>query len=373
MTAMGVLSGLRVVELEAIGPVPFAGMVLADLGADVLRIDRPAPPADLGLRFDGPRVDVLGRGKRSLALDLKAPGAAQAVRRIAARADVLIEGFRPGTMERLGVGPDVLLAANPRLVYGRMTGWGQQGPLASTAGHDINYIAMSGLLSTIGPPDGKPVPPLNLLGDFGGGGLLLALGVVSAAWCVQRGGRGQVVDAAMTEGAALLGSAVWGLAASGLWREGRGRNLLDGGAPWYDTYETADGCYMAVGAIEERFYAELLQGLGVDAASVPPRGDRASWPALRERLAQVFRERTQAQWCTVFDGTDACVSPVLTMAQAPTSAHAQARGSFVSVDGVVQPGRAPRFTGVDDTTPRGPPQRGEGGAAALAEWGVEGF
>ena len=367
----GVLNGVRVVEFEAIGPVPFAGMLLSDMGAEVLRIDRTKAPSDLGIRSDRPKVDVLGRGKKSLALDLKDPSARDCVRRIAQRADIVLEGYRPGTMERLGLGPEILLQENPKLVYGRMTGWGQDGPIAHTAGHDINYIALSGLLSTIGEHGGKPVPPLNLLGDYGGGGMMLALGVVSAALSAQRGGVGQVVDAAMTEGSALLGTALWGLLASGLWSESRGENLLDGGAPWYDTYETSDGQYVAVGAIEERFYDELLLGLGLKRDNFPPRSDKTAWPALRTCLAQRFKARTREEWGSVFGASDACVTPVLSPSEAPNHAQMRARRSFDTVDGVTQPAPAPRFSATPCRRPSPAPGRGEGGKELLQQWGVE--
>ncbi|HMO46429.1 MAG TPA: CaiB/BaiF CoA-transferase family protein [Rubrivivax sp.] len=368
---MGVLSGIRVLEFEAIGPGPFGGMLLADMGADVLRIDRPQPAADLGLRTEKPKVEVTGRGRRSVTLDLKAPGAADIVLELAARADVLLEGFRPGTMERLGLGPDAVLARNPRLVYGRMTGWGQTGPLAQRAGHDINYVALSGVLSTIGPAGGRPVPPLNLVGDYGGGGMLLALGVVAALLQVQRGGPGQVVDAAMFEGAAQLATGVWGLYASGNWHEQRGSNLLDGGAPWFDTYRTADGGYMAVGAAEARFYAQVLEGLSLRAAELPAQHDRARWPQLREKLAEAFARRTRDEWCAVFDGSDACVSPVLGLGEAPEHPQARARQSFVEVGGVLQPAPAPRFSATPSQRPRAAPRRGEHGAGALRDWGFD--
>ncbi len=368
---MGVLSGIRVLEFEAIGPGPFGGMLLADMGADVLRIDRPQPAADLGLRTEKPKLEVTGRGRRSVTLDLKAPGAADAVLQLAARADVLLEGFRPGTMERLGLGPDAVLARNPRLVYGRMTGWGQSGPLAQRAGHDINYVALSGVLSTIGPAGGRPVPPLNLVGDYGGGGMLLALGVVAALLQVQRGGAGQVVDAAMFEGAAQLATGVWGLHASGNWRDQRGSNLLDGGAPWFDTYRSADGGYLAVGAAEARFYAQLLQGLGLAAAELPAQHDRERWPQLREKLAAAFARRTRDEWCAVFDASDACVTPVLGLGEAPQHPQARARDSFVEVGGVLQPAPAPRFSATPSARPRPAPRRGEHGAAALRDWGFD--
>ncbi|HSC79819.1 MAG TPA: CaiB/BaiF CoA-transferase family protein [Chitinolyticbacter sp.] len=368
---MGVLSGIRVLEFETIGPAPFGAMLLADMGADVLRIDRPVAPADLGPKFDSPRVDITGRGRRSVTLDLKDPQAATAVLELIEQADVLIEGFRPGAMERLGLGPEQVLARNPKLVYGRMTGWGQTGPLAQSAGHDINYIALSGVLSGIGPAGGRPVPPLNLVGDYGGGGMLLVMGVLAALLNVQRGGQGQVVDAAMTEGAAQLGSTIWGLVGTGNWREERGSNLLDGGTPWYDTYRTQDGEYMAIGPVESRFYAELLSKLGLNAMDLPKQHDRSGWPRLREALSQAFLSRTREQWCDVFEGGDACVAPVLGFAEAARHPHNRARGSFMQVSGVVQPAPAPRFCGTPSAIPEPAPQRGEHGAAALRDWGFD--
>ena len=368
---MGVLSGIRVLEFEAIGPGPFGAMLLADMGADVLRIDRPLPPADLGPKTNGKRADVTGRGRRSVTLDLKRPEAVEAALDLMSRADVVIEGFRPGTMERLGLGPQAALARNPRLVYGRMTGWGQTGPLAERAGHDLNYIALSGVLSGIGRADGPPVPPLNLVGDYGGGGMLLALGVVAALFNVQRGGGGQVVDAAMIEGAAQLGSVIWGLLASGNWREERAGNLLDGGTPWYDSYRTKDGQYMAVGAVESRFYAELLAKLGLADAGLPAQHDRSGWPVLRERFTAAFLTRTRDEWCAVFEGSDACVAPVLSFSEAPLHPQHRARGSFVEVAGVVQPAPAPRFSATPSTIAKPAPQRGEHGLAALRDWGFD--
>ncbi|MFM0071625.1 CaiB/BaiF CoA-transferase family protein [Paraburkholderia sediminicola] len=368
---MGVLSGIRVLEFEAIGPGPFGAMLLADMGADVLRIDRPLPPQDLGPKTNGKRADVTGRGRRSVTLDLKQPQAVEAALDLMSRADVVIEGFRPGTMERLGLGPQAALARNPRLVYGRMTGWGQTGPLAERAGHDLNYIALSGVLSGIGRADGPPVPPLNLVGDYGGGGMLLALGVVAALFNVQRGGEGQVVDAAMIEGAAQLGSVIWGLLASGNWREERASNLLDGGTPWYDSYRTKDGGYMAVGAVESRFYAELLSKLGLADAGLPAQHDRSGWPVLRERFAAAFLARTRDEWCAVFEGSDACVAPVLSFSEAPAHPQHRARGSFVEVGGVVQPAPAPRFSATPSVIAKPAPQRGEHGLTALRDWGFD--
>ena len=361
---MGPLAGVRVVEVAGIGPAPFCAMLLADLGAEVLRVERPAAEAAPGLAA----APLLARGRRSVALDLKHPDGAEAVRRLAGGAHALLEGFRPGVAERLGIGPAECLARNPALVYGRMTGWGQQGPLAHAAGHDIAYIALAGALHPIGRAGGPPVPPLNLVGDFGGGGMLLALGVVAALLEARGSGRGQVVDAAIVDGAALLTTMVHELAAAGLWSQERGVNLLDSGAPFYDVYETADGAYMAVGALEPRFYAELLRGLGLDERTLPAQHDRARWPELREQLAARFRSRTRAQWCQVFDGGDACVAPVLTPAEAPTHPHNRERGTFVPVGGVLQPAPAPRFSRTPCDPPAPPPPPGEGGAA-LAGWG----
>jgi alpha-methylacyl-CoA racemase len=368
---MGVLSGIRILEFEAIGPGPFGAMLLADMGADVLRIDRPLAPEDLGPKSNGKKVDVTGRGRRSVTLDLKRPEAADAALDLIARADVVIEGFRPGTMERLGLGPEAAFARHPKLVYGRMTGWGQTGPLAARAGHDLNYIALSGVLSGIGRAGETPVPPLNLVGDYGGGGMLLALGVVAALLNVQRGGAGQVVDAAMIEGAAQLGAVVWGLLASGNWREQRESNLLDGGTPWYDSYRTLDGQYMSVGAVEGRFYAELLHKLGLADADLPNQHDRSGWPLLRERFAAVFLTRTRDAWCAIFEGSDACVAPVLNFSEAPAHPHHRARGSFLEVAGVVQPGPAPRFSATPSAINGPAPQRGERGQAALKDWGFD--
>ncbi|BCF87510.1 CaiB/BaiF CoA transferase family protein [Paraburkholderia largidicola] len=368
---MGVLNGIRVLEFEAIGPGPFGAMLLADMGADVLRVDRPAAPDDLGPKTNGKRIDVTGRGRRSVTLDLKQPVSVAAALDLMAHADVVIEGYRPGTMERLGLGPDEAFARHPKLVYGRMTGWGQTGPLAARAGHDLNYIALSGVLSGIGPADGAPVVPLNLVGDYGGGGMLLALGVVSALLNVQRGGSGQVVDAAMTEGAAQLGAVIWGLLASGNWREQRASNLLDGGTPWYDSYRTRDGHYMAVGAVEARFYAQLLDKLGLADVGLPKQHDRSGWPVLREAFTVAFASRTRDEWCAVFDGSDACVAPVLGFSEAPDHPQHRARGSFVEVAGVVQPAPAPRFSATPSRIDGPAPQRGQGGLRALRDWGFD--
>jgi alpha-methylacyl-CoA racemase len=334
---MGPLRGTKILELAGIGPGPFCAMLLADLGAEVLAVDRPASA--------GPGWPALfGRGRRRVAVDLKHPDGPGVVLDLAARADALVEGFRPGVAERLGIGPEACLARNPRLVYGRVTGWGQDGPLAGAAGHDIDYIALAGALHPIGPADGPPVPPLNLLGDFGGGGMLLALGVVAALLEAARSGRGQVVDAAMVDGAALLATQLHELLAAGLWTDHRAANLLDGAAPFYTVYETADGRHLAVGALEPRFWAELLERVGLPADDLPAQLDRDSWSLLRERLAATFRARTRDEWCRLLEGTDACVAPVLSLLEAPTHPHNQARTTFIEVGDVTQPAPAPRFS-----------------------------
>jgi len=366
---MGPLAGLRVVEFEAIGPGPFAGMMLADMGADVLLLDRPVD-ADLGIGQQR-RFDVMRRGRRSLVVDLKTPAGIATALRVCDKADALIEGFRPGVMERLGLGPDVVLARNPRLVYGRMTGWGQRGPLAERAGHDIDYIAVAGVLNAIGRAGDAPLPPLNLVGDFGGGGLLLAFGIACGVIEARTSGRGQVVDAAMVDGAALLAAMFSGFMASGIWRDERGTNILDSGAPWYDTYETRDGRHVAVGAIEAKFYAELLARLGLDAALARTQHDRATWPALRATLAARFREKTRDEWSDVFAGADACVAPVLTFAESRAHPQVVARAGAIELGGFAQPAPAPRFARTPAAATRPPPERGSGGAEALAEWGFD--
>ena len=365
--AKGPLYGVKVVELGGIGPVPFAGMLLSDLGADVVRVDRTVA-GPFGT-WSEPRFDVLARGRRSVAVDLKTEGGREAVLRIVACADALIEGFRPGVAERLGLGPDDCLARNERLVYGRMTGWGQEGPLAATAGHDIDYIAITGALHAIGTAGGGPVTPLNLVGDFGGGALYLALGVVSGILHARASGRGQVVDAAMVDGAASLMAAIYGAHAIGFWRDERGANLLDGGAPFYRVYATADGRHVAVGAIEPQFYAALVRGLSLDEASLPGQLDRDCWGEVSERFAAIFRTRTRDEWCEVFAGTDACVAPVLSLAEAPNHAHARARRAFVEVDGVAQPAPAPRFSATECGRPAAPVRSGTHTRAVLAEVG----
>jgi alpha-methylacyl-CoA racemase len=362
---MGPLHGVRVIELVGLGPGPFAAMMLADMGADVLRIDRiPARPPR------GASRDVLARSRPSAGVDLKHRDGVATVLELCERADVLIEGFRPGVMERLGLGPDACLARNPKLVYGRMTGWGQDGPLAQAAGHDINYIALSGALHAIGRAGEKPVPPLNLVGDFGGGGMLLAFGIACALFEAQRSGKGQVVDAAMVDGSALLMAMFFGFRASGLQSEQRGTNLLDGGAPFYDTYETKDGQHVAVGALEPQFFAELLSKLGIDAASLPPQMDRAHWPALAQKLAETFKQKTRAEWCALLEGSDACFAPVLSIGEAAAHPHVRARGTLVEVGGVLQPAPAPRFSRTQPALPNAPSHAAQDTDAALRAWGV---
>jgi alpha-methylacyl-CoA racemase len=359
----GPLRDLRVVELAGLAPVPFGAMLLADLGADVVRIDRPTA------RDFEPLTAALGRGRRSVALDLKRDGAAEVVLRLVERADALVEGFRPGVMERLGLGPDVCLVRNERLVYARLTGWGQDGPLASQPGHDLNYVALSGALGAIGRAGDLPVPPLNLLGDFGGGGMLLALGVVSAVLEARSSGRGQVVDAAMTDGSALLMTMTYGAHGAGLWSTERGTNLLDGGAPFYDVYATADGRAVAVACLEARFYAQLLRVLGLERPELADHTDVASWPAIRAALTEAFASRTRDEWERVFEGAEACVAPVLDLDEAPRHPHNRARATFYPADGGTLPMPAPRFEGTPAARPRPPSPAGADTESALADWG----
>jgi alpha-methylacyl-CoA racemase len=369
MARMGPLHGLRVLEFEAIGPAPFAGMMLADMGADVLLVDR-AEDARLG--FGRERwFDIMFRGRRSVTLDLKSARGVEAALRLADRADVVIEGLRPGVMERLGLGPEVVRARNPRLVYARMTGWGQSGPLAERAGHDIDYIALSGALHAIGRADSPPVPPLNLVGDFGGGGMLLAFGIACAVIEARSSGQGQVVDAAMVDGASLLSTMMIGMLAANRWSEARASNTLDGAAPWYDTYATKDGRFVAFGAIEPKFYRDMLQGLGLANAALPPQHDKAGWPQLRQAFAAAVATKTRDEWCAVFENLDACFAPVLTFTEARSHPHAQARDAFVTVGEIAQPAAAPRFDRTPGAAGGPPPERGARGRAALADWGVD--
>jgi alpha-methylacyl-CoA racemase len=364
--AQGPLAGLKVIEFAGIGPAPMCAMLLSDLGADVLRIDR-KQDAGLGLER-APQFDLLNRGRRSAAIDLKHRDGVAAALRLVERADVLIEGFRPGVMERMGLGPEPCLARNPRLVYGRMTGWGQTGPLAQAAGHDLNYIALIGALHAIGTKE-KPIPPLNLVGDFGGGALYLAFGICAALYERARSGRGQVIDAAMTDGAASLTTIFYGLLAQGSWRDARAANILDGAAPYYDTYETADGKFVGIAPIEAKFYAEFLAKLGLDPAALPLQNDQARWPELKARIAAAIKGKTREEWSRILEGSDACFAPVLSLAEAPKHPHNAARGTFVEVAGVVQPAPAPRFARTPGAVQRPPPAPGEHTEAALADWG----
>jgi alpha-methylacyl-CoA racemase len=363
----GPLDGLRVVELAGIGPAPFAAMVLADLGADVVRVDRPQGP---GLGFASPEHDVLNRGRPNVAVDLKHPRGPGLVLDLVERADALIESYRPGVTERLGLGPEDCWARNPRLVYGRMTGWGQSGPLARTAGHDVNYIAITGALAAIGRAGGPPQIPLNLMGDFGGGAMFLVAGLLAAIWEAGRSGRGQVVDASVVDGTSSLTALLCGMTAAGAWSGARGENLLDSGAPYYDVYATSDGEYVAVGALEPAFYAELLRGLDLDPAEVPDRADPAQHEALRALFAARFASRSQAEWQAVFDGSDACVSPVLSVGAAPGHPHLRERATYVARDGVVQPAPSPRFSRTEASLTRSPARTGQNSREALAAWGI---
>jgi len=366
----GPLDGVRLVELAGIGPGPYTCMLLADAGADIVRIDRAtgSPPSS---PLTGGHWDILNRSRRSVAVDLKHPEGVALVLELVDGADGLVEGWRPGVAERLGVGPEVCLGRNPRLVYGRMTGWGQDGPLAPTAGHDIDYIALAGALWPIGRAGERPVPPLNLVGDFGGGGMVLAFGMCAALLHAQRTGQGQVVDAAMVDGAASLMTMTYAFRQLGLWTEDRGVNILDSGAPFYEVYDTADGRWFAVGAIEPQFYAELLAVLGIDPAELPAQNDRTRWPETKERFAAVFRTRTRDEWAEAFAGTDACGAPVLSPWEAHTHPHNAERGTFVEVEGIVQPAPVPRFSATPAAVHRPPPVAGQDTDEALLAWGVD--
>jgi alpha-methylacyl-CoA racemase len=369
---MGPLEGVKVIEVAGIGPGPFAAMMLADMGADVIRVDRTANA--MGGDPASPPADTLNRGRRSIAVDLKSPEGIAVLLDLVATADALVEGFRPGVAERLGFGPDVCAARNPKLVYGRMTGWGQDGPYAHTAGHDINYIALAGVLAHLGRAGEQPTPPINLVGDFGGGGMLMAFGIVCALLEAQRSGRGQVVDAAMVDGAATLMSMMWAFQAMGIWSEERGTNMLDTGAHFYDTYECSDGGYVSIGSIEPQFYAELVRLTGLDGADaaggepLPHQMDKARWDEMRERLAAIFRTRTRDEWCAVMEGTDVCFAPVLTMSEALEHPHNVERGTFMEVAGIPQPAPAPRFSRTPGTVQRPPAHVGQHTDEVLSDW-----
>ncbi|ABK75940.1 CaiB/BaiF CoA transferase family protein [Mycolicibacterium smegmatis] len=360
----GPLQGLRVVELAGIGPGPHAAMILGDLGADVVRIERPGKGGGVPA---GDR-DAMLRNRRSVVADLKAPEGRDLVLQLVAKADVLIEGYRPGVTERLGLGPEDCAKVNERLIYARMTGWGQDGPRALQAGHDINYISLNGTLHAVGRKGGRPVPPLNLAGDFGGGSMFLLVGILSALYERQASGKGQVIDAAMVDGSAVLMEMMWSFRANGMWSDERGTNMLDTGAPYYDTYETADGKYIAVGAIEPQFYAELLKGLGLDGADLPAQNDISRWPELREAFAKAFAAHDRAHWTKVFEGTDACTTPVLSFAEVLDEPHVAERNTFYDDEGNLQPMPAPRFSRTQPGRPTPPPQRGADTEAVLRDW-----
>jgi alpha-methylacyl-CoA racemase len=354
------------VEIAGIGPGPFCAMMLADMGAEVVRVDRAQGVSGLP---GNNQFDLINRGRRSVGVDLKHADGVETVLRLVEHADALVEGFRPGVAERLGIGPDACHERNPRLVYGRMTGWGQDGPMAQAAGHDINYIALAGALEPIGRAGERPLPPLNLIGDFGGGGMLLAFGIACALVDSQRSGKGQVIDAAMVDGAAVLMTFVHGLRSMGFWEDGRGTNLLDTGAWFYEVYETGDGKFVSVGSLEPQFYAELLRLSGLDQEDLPAQMDRDTWPAMKERLADVFRTKTRDEWCQIMEGTDVCFAPVLAMGEAPDHPHNRARGTFVEVGGVIQPGPAPRFSRTSPQISGPPPIPGQHTDEVLAGWG----
>lgn len=368
MRGQGPLSGIKVVELAGIGPGPMCGMLFGDLGADVIRIDR-QQAADLGIDRGSNKWDLLNRSKRSVAANLKSSEGVETVLSLVEKADILIEGMRPGVTERLGLGPDECWARNPQLVYGRVTGWGQEGPIAHSAGHDMNYIALTGALHAIGRKDSGPVPPLNLVGDFGGGALYLAFGCLAAVIEAKESGKGQVVDAAMIDGASNLMTAIYGMKAAGRWQQKRGSNILDTGAHFYDVYETKDGKHVSIGSIEKKFYAELLEKTGIAPAEMSEQMNPEKWPEYRQKLADVLRTKTRDEWCEIMEGSDVCFAPVLDMDEAPNHAHNKARDTFVDIDGVVQPNAAPRFSRTPNGLPTVAPDPGQNTDEALAEWG----
>jgi alpha-methylacyl-CoA racemase len=365
---MGPLAGFKIIEMAGIGPAPMCAMLLADLGATVLRTDR-QQPSGLGLPGDA-RFNIMNRSRHTIAVDLKHPEGVALVLRLVGAADALIEGFRPGVMERLGLGPEPCLARNPKLVYGRMTGWGQTGPLAQAAGHDLNYIALAGVLHSIGRAGQPPTPPLNLVGDFGGGALYLAFGLACGLLEAQRSGKGQVVDAAMVDGAASLMTMFYALHAAGSFTATRGANALDSGAFFYDVYECADGKYVSLAPIEDKFLEEFLRRLEIDPAEMPPKMDRRRWPEAKAKLAARFKRKTRDEWCRLLEGSDACFAPVLSLAEAPSHPHNLARQSFVEIDGIVQPAPSPRFSRTPAGRPTPPEIPGERGVASLAQWGL---
>jgi len=364
---MGPLAGVKVIELAGIGPAPFCAMMLADMGAEVIRVDRAqGRPGGIGLET---KYGVLQRSRKSIRVDLKSEGGIETIKRLVEGADALIEGFRPGVMERLGLGPDELLKRNPALIFGRMTGWGQEGPIAHTAGHDINYIALAGTLSAIGIKDGPPVPPLNLVGDFGGGGMLLAFGVLAGIIEARNSGKGQVIDAAMVDGSAILAASIHGMLAQGLWKEGRGGNILDTGAHFYDTYECADGEYVSIGSIEPQFYAELIELGGLDPDDFGSQMKRDQWPEKKEKLAKVMKTKTRDEWDAIMQQSDICFAPVLGFAEAHKHPHNVARDTFVEVEGVMQPAPAPRFSRTKEGVQMPPPKPGQHTDEVLGDWG----
>jgi alpha-methylacyl-CoA racemase len=375
----GPLAGFKVIEMVGLGSAPFCAMMLSDMGAEVIRVaQKRKPGAGAHFTFANPQDDVLARGRRSLALDLKKPEGQRVALKLIAGADALIEGFRPGVMERLNLSPDICMMQNPKLVYGRMTGWGQTGPLAQAAGHDINYIALTGVLAAIGKPEDAPTVPLNLLGDFGGGAMMLAFGLVCALLETKSSGRGQVVDAAIVDGTALLSALIYSFKAAGRWSNHRAANLLDGGAPFYCAYECADGKCISIGALEPQFYSTLCRLVGVIEADLPRREDPRHWPELKRCFVGLFRSRNRDQWCELLEGTDACFAPILDWDEATTHPHNQARNVFIEIDGVTQPGPAPRFSRTPAAVQKNASRDGEDGALILEEWGfgadeIEGF